>query len=67
MKYNQNNYQELANRFRVEELKERLEFNTAASAGWDKKTKVKGEVTADKKNGVGVKGTVETEVTWGKK
>lgn len=34
------NYNELVDRFKVEELKERLEFTTAEAAGWDKKTDV---------------------------
>jgi hypothetical protein len=64
MKYNQNNYQELASRFRVEELKERLEFNTAAAAGWDKKTKVSGGVSYDKKTGPKAEIKVETSINW---
>lgn len=40
----QDNYMDLLEHFKVEELKERLEFDMAAeAAGWDKKAKVKVE------------------------
>jgi hypothetical protein len=40
----QDNYMDLLEHFKVEELKERLEFDMAAeAAGWDKKAKFKVE------------------------
>lgn len=67
----QDNYMDLLEHFKVEELKERLEFDMAAeAAGWDKKAKTK----ADKGGGsvsssgtVKAKGgaTVTTTAPWG--
>lgn len=37
------NYQDILEHFKVEELKERLEFDMAAEGGWNKKAKAKGK------------------------
>ncbi|MBX9782901.1 MAG: hypothetical protein K2X48_06395 [Chitinophagaceae bacterium] len=66
----QDNYMDLLEHFKVEELKERLEFDMAAeAAGWDKKakptTKGGGSVTPSgvkSKGEVGVKGI---QAPWG--